>query len=376
MDIYCDAEFPLNWSERSKPSSDVPANAILVRGLTENGGAPVYHRHFGGIARLSNGRILVMYRRASGHVVSFPGEICALFVEPDYASRSDEFVVVEHTDGIDHRDPNLCVTPTGRIVCTYTDADSAGGTLAELKAIYSDDGGSTWSAPVTFSSKFDARMYGAIKCVKHAAGCRLISSAYYFDTDDGTKKRVGYFYSDDDGLSWVEGTPVWTGTDASELSEMEIAWLSADIGFAAIRNSGVGLHWSVTADGGDNWSAPVRASWSRPADVAPSLDVIWSKGEPHLLLGYCDRQADQTIWRWAKATSLSTSADPMEANAAVASPSDMVGASGYQRTVMYPDGNMLFVEFKEYESVGGISAQMGTDVRLVLANPGGWISGT
>lgn len=368
------AEFPITWSKLSRTPSRAPASAILISGYAENGGALIYHRHFGGIARLSDGRFIILYRRALGHVVEYPGEICGVFVQPDHEARSAEFVIVPHTVGIDHRDPSLCVTPTGRIVCTYTDADSAGGTRAALKTTHSDDGGGTWSDPVTFASKFNARMYGAIKSVERGGGYRLISPAYYFNTDDGTQKRVGYYYSDDDGLSWVEGTPVWSGTDASDLSEMEIAWLDQDIGFAAIRNSGVGLHWSVTTDSGATWSEPALAPWSGSADVAPSLDVIWHNGEPYLLLGYCDRSADETVWRWAKAASVTVNADMMTDAAITAT--DMIAASGYQRTVILPDGHMLFVEFKEYGSSKGIRAAMGTDVRLGWANPGGWIDRT
>lgn len=366
-----DAEASITWS--LDPSSGLPASAILISGRLENNGTPVYHRHFGGVGRLHDERIIVIYRRALGHVVKYPGEICAVLVDLDGGERTSEIVIVPHTEGVDHRDPNICVTPTGRIVCTYTDADSSGDTLASLRTTHSDDGGETWSRPLTFSQKFNARMYGAIKCVEFGSGPRLISPAYYFDTADGSRKRVGYFYSDDDGVAWKEGIPVWEGTDASELSEMEMDWLDEKVGFAAIRNSGVGIHWTTTADGGVTWSEPTLAPWSGPSDVAPSLDLIWRDGSPYVLLGYCDRAADETVWRWAKADDLRKSSSAM-ADVGIVTSTDMVGASGYQRTVVYKDGNLLFVEFKEYPSGGGITAAMGTDVRLVWASTDSWLS--
>lgn len=329
-------------------------------------GAGDTHRHFGGIARTPDGRIHLLHRRAAEHGTVAEGCIayCTLANEGGGA-LSAETVLAAPGPGRDLRDCDIGLTPSGRLVAHWTDnpASPAGVGPVYFVSCFSDDGGATWSAPQVYDTvMFDfARTYGTMKTVP---GTSMIVKPGYKQTGAGVY-RCGLYWSDDGGETWVEGAPIYSGS-AAAYNETDVAFIDAFTGFACARSNG--LNWSVTRDGGETWSPFQSIGWASPSDVAPSLNVITVSGVPFLLLGYCDRAANVTRWRWARADLLLSTAEAMTPHLKTTSAADMVSASGYQKPVLYPAGELLFVEYKEQ-----LAPDKSSDVRLVYGSPMDWI---
>lgn len=361
------------------PTTSSAFTRTLFNGNTENGGSTVYHRHFGSVVVDHRGIIHGVHRRALGHAGYFSGVICHYTLDHNGNERSAEKVILSPAspNGFDLHSPMLLVLPNGRILLTYTELNTSGsGGACIFKCVHSDDFAESWSEPAVIDTKTQARLFGQPRVVPSSvAGERwMILQPWYGLDETGTFRRLG-LYESHDSVTWAEkSVPIYQGSDM-DLNEASIAILTARVWFAAIRKNGARLHWSVTTDAGGAWTTPVQASWGSTLDVAPSLDVLTVGGVDHLLLGYCDRQSDQTKWRWAKASKLMVNAEAMGSTLAVTSAADMGSASGYQVPVIYPNGQMLFAEFREYAYNTTISDPVGTDVRIVWASPAEWISG-
>lgn len=339
----------------------------LMAGETFNGGDPKYHRHFGGIVRDRHGRVHIIYRRATEHGVGVPGVICQITLANEgrgAPSPSDERVIVPAITGRDQRDCNIGITPDGDLIITYADVSQDGVDPTVFKTIYSTDDSENWSSPAVFET-FDvtyARPYGSIKVVPSDNpdyDWRLEQPAYY--RIGTTSEYVCALYYSYDGRTWTEGTPIFSGEGG--YNETEVAWLNREVGFAVSRASG--LNWWVTTNAGQTWSGPnIIPAASVSNAVAPSLNVIFSDGTPYCLLGWCDRTTDETKWAAARCEDLMTNGDAFSNRVTITSSNDMINASGYQRPLIYPNGRMLFVEFKEYLTPDS----PWSDVRLVQAN--------
>lgn len=364
------------------PTTSLASRRVLFNGNTENGGSPVYHRHFGSIAVDHRGVIHLVYRRALGHAGYFPGVICYATLDHNGNERSAETVLVEPAlpDGRDLHSPMLLVLPTGRIIMTYTELNtSTSGGACLFKCMHSDDNGVTWSSPVTFANMLAARTFGQPRVVpSNVAGERWKIIQPWYGPGTVGARRIGLYESHDDGASWEDrSVPIYEGANM-DLNETSVAILNARVWFAACRHNAGLINWFVTTDAGATWTAPVEATWgSTPGwDVAPSLDVACVDGIDYLLIGYCDRATDQTKWRWAKASKLLANPEAFGDLVAITSSTDMIASSGYQIPVFYPNGQMLFVEFREYTPPGGdYTNPTGSDVLIDWATPAEWISG-
>lgn len=336
-----------------------------------------YHRHFGSMAADDRGVLHLFYRRALGHATYYEGALCYRRLDHNGYQIGAEQVLVPIRAGWDMGAPKVVITPTGRIVATYAQVSlpASAATPVEFFAIHKDVQAAEWSAPIKFATINGARNYGAVKVVpSQRPGQRWKLISPYYGRDGSGTRRVGVFESYDWGESWQTVADNYLGAD-SALTEMAVAFINARSGFAATRRNGGRLHWQYTGDGGLTWTAPVEVTWGTTADVSPSLDVIYQDGVPYLLLGYCDRSADQTCWRWAPAHALRANAEAMVHNV-VATSTAMIEASGYQSPVIYPSGEMAYVEFVERAyGPGGINDPVATDVRLIWANPAKWLAG-
>lgn len=356
---------------------------IIIDGVTENGGAPIYHRHFGTIERDNIGRIHLMYRRALGHATYFEGGIYGVYLDHNGLQRSAERVVVAAVAEHDISDPRLTLLPNGNMVLAWQEipiiSPGTVGTPIVFRAKLSKDNGATWSAPHTiFTCNYSyCRLFGQIKIVQpHGIDrhWRLALTAYYRVSLSPDVLHTSVFYSDDGGETWAEGTPIYSGI--KQYNETAVAWAGTSIGIAVMRVSPTdGFYISRTLDGGTTWSVPAKLTTIGTLAVAPSLDVVIVDGDQYFLLGYCDRGCDTTKWRWESvARSLTTNA-AFTGNLRTTSAADMIEASGYQTTKILPTGQMLFVEFQEYGYNTSMADPVGTDVRIVYANPRSWIAG-
>ena len=320
-----------------------------------------HHRHFGGMARDSRGRLHVVYRRAAGHMMSMPGTIGHTILAANGDVLVAETDIVPATENVDHRDPCIGIMPSGRIVVNWTDAPTSGaGSPHVFLSIYSDDGGATWSSPVTIKTTSGARLYGAPKVIRQNDGqTAILQTGYYGGTPART---VALFRSVNGGQSWSEITPIYAGTDTL-LNECEIQPITADHWIAFCRYNTGNLRYFYTADGGATWSAPIWCSWSDNNDVAPSLNIIWQDGQPWIVLSYCNRNTDRTIFRWAQGVKVLSTPYAFAENLWLGS-SDMQLSSGYQKGLVLPTGVIQYIEFRENDYTGTTSDPSTTDVRL------------
>lgn len=126
--------------------------------------------------------------------------------------------------------PHLCVTSTGRWVCSFRAAPAKESTLGqEILVTWSDDQGCSWSNPI---SPFPPRRVGGIAGVfrgafmSELAPGRLAASLFWVDQSDPSRplfnksteglldSRLFLSYSQDDGLIWSAPREVSTPFDA------------------------------------------------------------------------------------------------------------------------------------------------------------------
>lgn len=324
------------------------------------------HRHFGGIAVDAGGAVHIAYRRGAVHAVSGDGSIIYTRLDNGGVGTPTEEVVAAPDAGRDLRDCAVIVTPTGRIIVFFTDRSDAGVDVAYFKETHKDPGDAAWSTPTTIKTlSYDfCGFFGQPKIIPDssvASGYRILKPGYY--QSGATNYISGLWESADDGDSWTEGTPIYTGTGGYNETAIEV--LNDQVIFACPR--GTGLNWVVSTDGGATWGTLQTISWDGANYVSPSLNIIYRKGEPWLLLGYCERSSNTTQFRWAKAEDCMTDAEAF-INARSNSAADMVNASGYQSGIIDGKGQMIYVEFKEYDP------ETYSDVRLVFAQPLRWIN--
>lgn len=325
------------------------------------------HRHFGQYVEGIDGRRHLIYGRSPTHGTTANTTAWHRYSDDGGETWSAETEVVPANALLDQRSMSMCVTPTGRIIIIYAKVLADGTDLVTFGLRYSDDNGVTWTQGtdiVTINFTY-CRAYGRIKLIPGDSNntYRLAWTPYYRSGSGPATYKVAVWYSDNttDGLTWTEGTPIVN--DTSGQTECELVAINALIWFAVTRGgSGLTLHKSV--NGGSTWaSVGVVPLTSSDSQVAPTLDKFPKDGSWFIALSYCNRAADEQIWRVAAVAEALTTSNAFGSSIAIAT--DMVNASGYQCPLAGPDGNLYveggtsYVEFKEY--VG----QVYTQVRLV-----------
>lgn len=333
-----------------------------------------FHRHFGGIKRTSDGVFHSVYRKATEHAITAGGSIVYVTTQGEgNGIVSAETVIASPASGRDLRDCAIGLTPTGRLVVFWTDRASSGTGTAYFYRIYSDDNGVTWSAPLAYVTNAlnYCGNYGGMKVIP---GGRLVKPGYrqiasvVIGGDLTSQYATCLYYSDDNGDTWAEGAPVYSGSGG--YNETDVVFITDLIGFAAMRGSG--LNWSVTTDGGLTWLSPVSMTWDASGHVAPSLEALVVDGVQYVVLSYCDRGTDKkTEIRWARAEALMANGEAFKYRRRDVPPADMVSASGYQSAVVYDSGEFILQDFREFAAPNTT-----TDVRLAYVNVGELISKT
>lgn len=129
---------------------------------------------------------------------------------------------------------------------------------AQYVASHSDDGGATWSAPVSIANA-DSTLGGI-----------CFGDSYFFTVDGSDSDR--YFYSSDGGVTWTEDAlpethfwlnPVWNGSVffvATDDSSGKYA-VSGDLSSWTVYTAtgGFGAHWQASAARPDGLIASVNA---------------------------------------------------------------------------------------------------------------------
>lgn len=349
------------------PSASYPLTVLL-----DGTGTPDIHRHFGSIVKTKSGRLIIAYRKAPSHGTQENTTITMLYSDNDGADWSAEVDIVSEETGKDNRAALMGVTPTGRILLGYNRIHVAGADATnpqEYKLIYSDDDGATWSSALTIDSieYAFARLFGSCKAVPSdvtPGETMMVITSYQRTSGAPIDYAAAYYKSYDDGLTW--GSPSYVVNDTQGLNEMDLHFFNADVAVAVCRgNSGLSLF--TTLNGGSTWTSEGEITGTDDDCVAPSLNSVHIDSYPYLLLGYTDRGANQAKWTIVPLHDVfgATPLAAMEGFVATGT-ADMENASGYQKAVIYPNGDMCWVEFKEY------NGDDQTQVRFGKGSPRQW----
>ena len=192
-------------------------------------------------------------------------------------------VIADHAS--DCRNLAMGVTSDGAIVLGYVTVEYEGDRpdawtgFGDLFVIRSEDGGATWSEPLSFTGVLEELMgevHGASpygKIVELADGS-LLMNVYTHGTDEYGDHRTHVIRSGDGGLTWGDPTtlPVHAGDETALL-----ALPSGKVLAAARRSlSHVSQNVCVTSspDGGYTWSEPIDVTGAMeiPADLVRLAD--------------------------------------------------------------------------------------------------------
>ena len=346
------------------PSSDVSIITVLSGADTPLDG----HRHFGGICRTLSGRIILVHRRAPSHGVLLNTVITYEKSDDEGATFTSEAILIPANPLYDQRESSVGTTSTGRVVVNWSKI--TGGNNNVFASIYSDDNGDTWSNEATIDTVFEAysRLFGQVKEVPSDlvdGELMLIQGAY---RQVGLDFEAYYYKSYDRGLTWPSETIVVSNTFG--YSEMAVAWVNQSTIVAIIRSlSGLTLFTSL--DKGLNWTNDgVIPGTSTDSQVAPSINIIEHQSETYIMLGYANRALDLTTWRFDTAKNVFSAApSDMFTRQIFTGVNDMINASGYQSVIEYPNGRMMFIEFKEYTT----PAFPYSDVRIGIVPARKWL---
>ncbi len=216
--------------------------------VCEDAGAGGYEA-FPDVCRLSDGRLMCVFYAGYGHV-SLPndklprgGRICYCTSKDEGRTWSKAKILYDGPD--DDRDPSIVQLKKGRLICNFFSLrksskrpfDGLGSWM-----VASDDLGKTWSEPVQISKE-----YYCSAPIRELSTGRLILGLYK-ETDKSAHGAA--IYSADGGKTWSKEVDIDNGGTRLD-AETDIIELKDKTLYAAQRPH---MSYSTSADGGKTWS--------------------------------------------------------------------------------------------------------------------------
>ncbi|QXV73583.1 hypothetical protein [Rhizobium phage RHph_X2_30] len=387
---------PLNAIPDFVPLGDTQT---LYAGRVSDGGDGK-HRHFGDYKRTTRGTRHMFYRKADEHGTGFPGALCYRRRRRGRAWEAEVVLIPAQGAGLnDQRAIIAGVVPgTDRVVVVYSESpqvptissrpgppgdpanynNSIGP--AYLKTFHFDDDGDAFYAggftitPATIHTTAYSwfQPFGTIKF--HDLDGETVGYFSYFgqfaDHEWDDAYRVEVMEVRDNGETFTPTVEEIYSSTVPTYNETAVVRLNRDISFAAGRANSGGLGWFRRTSSGGAWSLLGTLPGTDDQDVAPSLDLAYVNGRPYFVIGSCDRAGSNGIMKFRVAEVDDVYSSPtLFLNVQEASADDMGNASGYQHTIVYPNGDIEWVEFREF--VGDNA----TDIRIVHKRLVDWIEG-
>lgn len=245
------------WSDTARPvppARRAVGSRVII--FESNGSAATFGSHYMTcvVARMSDGRLLAVARKSSGHAAS-DGILVGKISSNDGNTWGSEFTV--HSGSYSYGNPKLRTLASGRVALVYMQ-NNAGSLSAWFK--YSDDYGSTWSTPVQVSSGFTAGYEVPDDILELDNGDLLCAMYGRVVPAEWTIKVVK---STDDGATWSALSSIGSigGYNTVE-SQMELL-PSGDIYMTLHRedaSGGVGstFYRTLSTDDGASWATPTQ----------------------------------------------------------------------------------------------------------------------
>lgn len=189
-----------------------------------------------------------------------------------WSTPGSAVVIVNSTGTDDLRDPNIVALASGRLLVTYDERNPFTGDDIHAFAIYSDDGGLTWSSPYEIPNSFSGACIVSAAPIELASGDILLPA---FGENGGNYISV-VFTSTDDGATFGSQTTIATGSHDWE--EPVIRQLSSGTIVALMRDTvGSVTYRSASTDDGATWSAAtsVLTGGGRPDFVEFYADCLF-----------------------------------------------------------------------------------------------------
>lgn len=298
-----------------------------------DGVATTDHYHEPKICIGHGGRLHMVYRKATEHGVIGQWKLAYIFSDDGGRNWSTEVLLKTGTATTGFGPGSILMTPSGKLIIDYNSLIISGTSVlapVTYRTLISTDNGKSFEQGVdidTIPFSF-ARVFGRMKMIpaQNSLGYRLGVTAYHQTGTGPSTFTSTIYYSDDDGESWVEGTPFVSGTVGQ--NEAEFIYITETVGFAVTRT--VNAELFKTTDGGDSWvSVGNMDQFSGAFDsVAPTLDKFKRDGVWHVLLGMFQRDFDRLDWVVGSVEDLLD--DPNAWSGSIDANTGLGNASGYQ----------------------------------------------
>lgn len=215
--------------------------------VATDGGAGGYEA-FPDVTRLKDGRLMTVFYEGYSHISpatsSYPngGRVMYATSANEGASWSQSSVLYDSP--LDDRDPSISQLSDGRLLCTYFTYANGQGQGTYL--IQSNDAGGTWSAPQQLSAG-----YYVSSPVRQLSSGRLALGTY---SESSGVAHGAVTLSDDGGTTWTAPIDIPNPSEAYLDAETDLIELTSGNLWAVQRSSHSPAQFSTSDDGGSTWS--------------------------------------------------------------------------------------------------------------------------
>lgn len=260
--------------------------------------------HFGTMSIKADGTLWQVYRRGYAHTDK--GSTMYTELLPTGAWKTPVAIITDPT--LDIRGTACGTAPDGVMYTFGTKATATAQPPASTTQVFSDtvvyksvDNGATWSLISTYPKPDvgDNALFQTFgKMV--AVGNKLIVPAY--GRDNSFVSYLSCLQSTDNGVTWVRGPNIASGSDYNEASILDVGGGvvvcvartgSGTVGASDANN----LRQFISADGGVTWSNQGYVTAADSANdlawqlITPALSLVYSDGgTPYVLLTYTRRR--------------------------------------------------------------------------------------
>lgn len=215
---------------------------------------------FGFIDMFASGTYVMVYTSADNHVCD--NGVIVLAKSKDQGRTWTSDTIVTGGGGYDVTMGGGGVSPSNRLIIFFQRLENVGQNGIDLRTMYSDDEGETWSSEQTHSTESQTyfQMYGGLVKI---GGDSLLLSWYGIDTTTAPDTYNSYIIkSGDDGVTWSNPITVISST-ASQYTESSFAYLGGNVLIGLIRREQSDSTFAqvISYNNGNTWAYQGKVSF-------------------------------------------------------------------------------------------------------------------